>query len=52
MNKVLSQNEIVTKVKILCNGLSGRNLVELMFELYLGLEDSEKDKFFELIEKS
>lgn len=51
-NKILSQNEIATKVKTLCNGLSGKNLVELMSELYWGLTDSEKDKFLELTENS
>ena len=48
----VSQEEIASKVKSLCTGLSSRNLVELMSELYWGLTDSEKDKFLELTENS
>lgn len=50
--KKLSQEEIAYQVKKSCNGLTSKNLIELMSELYWGLTDSEKDKFLELTENS
>lgn len=47
--KVLTQQEIADKVKVLCNGLSSKNLVELISELYSGLYEEEKEKLLNKI---
>lgn len=52
--KVLTQQEIVDRIIYLCNGLSSRNIVILMADLYRDLRNFEKIKLLEnlnLLEK-
>lgn len=48
--KVLTQQEIVDRIIYLCNGLSSRNIVILMADIYRGLKNSEKIKLLEILD--
>ena len=52
MAKYMTQGEIADKVKTLCNGLTSKNLITLLTELYYGLRDGEKEEFLRQTENS